>query len=126
MSDRDRNDKESCEHWKNAESGDCVFVRWGSLKSLGDEWLAGAEVAGVRDNGLLLYRPGGDRGETPLRDGELKRLRRVVVDLCASMMACSGLIVEKGVCSQEEFVACRESSSTVLKAALADLLGGDA
>ena len=71
MSDRDRNDKESCEHWKNAESGDCVFVRWGSLKSLGDEWLAGAEVAGVRDNGLLLYRPGGDRGETPLRDGEL-------------------------------------------------------
>jgi hypothetical protein len=118
-----KRDANSCDDWKNAQSGDCVFVRWGALKELGDEWLAGAEVAGVRDNGLLLYRPSGDldlHSHRALKD-EVRRLKNVSIDLTASSMACSGFLIQKGVCTEGEFTAARSAAESVIKAALSDL-----
>lgn len=33
-----------------------MFLRWEDIKQLGDAELVGAEIAGVRSLGLLLYR----------------------------------------------------------------------
>ena len=117
----------SVDSWKNARAGDCVFISWPAVKELGDEWLLGAEVAGVRDNGLLLYRPSGDQkvdsvGHRALKE-DVRRLTNVSIDLAASSMVCSQVLIDKGLCTEAEYKAATDAAESSIKAIMADLTG---